>query len=542
MSFRRLGPTVVVALLALALCVAAFAAPDVHAVEKPSGDMWSRSVDGPITAAQLGLPADASARVLGRAAITRSARRLAGGGRLGNVRFAGEPLPPRAGGRGVHGLHYRQQIGGLRVLYSGLDVAVAANRVGAISGSVVPLKRTSLAGERRISAHRARAIARRVVAGPDSARRAELLAYAGEPNKPRAPRRAYVVEVAPPADSGDDSPAAVCVVVDSTTGKVLKRWRGFAARPVERAPRRASARAAATKTVLIQAVDAKGAVADVTPNYRDIYTMGDPRKYGSDSPLQQDTFGTLSPSFFTVSPWVLDVTRFFCQVRSYCGRDSGLDGSYNRHFYTVNWGGAGSRYLNSTERIHIDQSSATQPQVIAHEQGHSIDFHFLDDFLQTFEGDEVEEALAEMFAYDYERERILTGATGTRVSPRLADPNSFSLRNGTLPAHYNDYSCTVTDPHDNGYILGHAYWRLVQRIGHGTAGKVLQGVPWQLPARRDFGDVREAMEDAAFGIFIPGGGKGAPPRAVRPFVEAAFDAVGVQDNSRRTDRCPGASP
>jgi hypothetical protein len=50
------------------------------------------------------------------------------------------------------------------------------------------------------------------------------------------------------------------------------------------------------------------------------------------------------------------------------------------------------------------------------------------------------------------------------------------------------------------------------------------------------------MEDAAFGIFIPGGGKGAPPRAVRPFVEAAFDAVGVQDNARRTDRCPGASP
>ena len=244
------------------------------AVENPSGDVWSRSVDGPITAAQLGLPAGAPRRVLGRAAIERSARSLAGGGRLGEVRFAGEPLPAGASGRLLHGLRYRQQIGGLRVLYSQLDVSVVRNRVSSIAGTVVPLKGATLRGDRRISARRARAIARRAVDGAGSARRPELVAYAGEPAAPRVPRRAYVVELAPPLSGSDESPAAICVVVDATTGNVLTRWRGFAARTVKRP----SARAGAVKTVLIQIVDAKGvAVADVTPNYRDVYTGQPPQ-------------------------------------------------------------------------------------------------------------------------------------------------------------------------------------------------------------------------------------------------------------------------
>ena len=305
---------------------------------------------------------------------------------------------------------------------------------------------------------------------------------------------------------------------------MLKRWRGFAARPIGRRP---SARASATKTVLIQIVDAKGTAAAVTPNYRDVYTMGDPRKYGTDSPLQVDTFGTLSPPFFTANSWINGVTGFFCLTRQYCGRDSGLDGSYNRHFYTVNSGGGDSRYVHSQERIYIDSSSGTEPQTIAHEQGHSIDFHFLDDFLQTDEGDEVEEALADMFAYDFERDRTLAGATGVRVSARVANPTAFSL-----PDHYSGYSCTTTDEHDNGHILSHGYWKLVQRIGHEAAGRVLQGVPWQLPARREFGDLREAMERAAnLRVRLPGKIVSIP---IRPQVEAAFNEVGVQDNARRT--------
>jgi hypothetical protein len=83
-----------------------------------------------------------------------------------------------------------------------------------------------------------------------------------------------------------------------------------------------------------------------------------------------------------------------------------------------------------------------------------------------------------------------------------------------------------------------AYWKLVQRLGHQTAGEILQYVPWQLPARREFGDLREALEDAAHGLFPgPNGSEGA----VEQHVDDVFNEVGVQDVSRRTDRCPGAN-
>ncbi len=521
--------------LALAAALVVIAVPGADAARKASDDVWSRSIDRPITAAQLGLPRGASATTLGRAAIKRSARRLAPGGRLGDVRLAGEPFPPGAAGRGLHGLRFRQEIGGLRVLYSQLNVTVARGSVRSIAGTVVPLKSRKLAGRRRVSAKRARAIARRVVAGPDSARRAQLVAYAGEPGRPRAPRRAYLVEVAPTSSLSDHTPTAVCVVVDATTGKVLKRWRGSAARSIKRSVGRRSARAAATKTVLIQIVDAKGTNAAVTPNYRDVYTMGKPRSFGLDSPLQVDTFGTLSPPFFTVNSWINSVTSYFCIWREYCGRDSGLDGSYNRHYYTVNSGGD-SRYNHSQERIYIDEDSATEPQTVAHEQGHSIDFHFRDDFVASFEGDEVEEALAEMFAYDFEQDRTLAGATGTRVSARLADPSKFADAGGSLPEHYDDYNCTTGEEHHNGYVLAHAYWKLVQRVGHNVAGHILQGVPWQLPAQREFGDVRAALERTAGTILVPDP-NGGPPRSLKGQVSAAFNEVGITASSRRTDRC-----
>jgi hypothetical protein len=515
--------------LVLLACCAAAAAP-----APAAGDMWSRSVDGPITARQLGLPPDASPARLAHAAIRRSARRLAGGGRLGDVRFASRPLPPAATGRRLHGLRFQQQVGGLRVLYSQLDVTVEDGRVSSIAGTVVPLRRATLSGARNIGARQARRIARRAVAGADSARRAEPVAYAGEPGDPRRPKRAYVVEVAPATTGSDDSPAAVCVVVDAATGEVLKRWRGFAARP--RGKRSATVAGAATKTVLIQIVDAKGTTADITPNYRDVYTMGAPRSFGLDSPLQVDTFGTLSPPFSTVNSWINAVTRYFCLFREYCGRDSGLDGSYNRHYYTVNWG-ASSRYVHSKERVFIDEDSTTQPQIVAHEQGHSIDFHFRDDYVATFEGDEVEEALAEMFAYDFEQDRRLAGVTGRRVSDVLADPTRYSDAGGTLPDHYDDYNCTTGEEHHNGYILAHGYWKLVQRVGHNVAGHVLQGVPWQLPARREFGDVRQAFARAAGSLLVPGL-NGGPPRRVSAEVAAAFGEVGVVASSRRTGSCP----
>ena len=283
--------------------------------------------------------------------------------------------------------------------------------------------------------------------------------------------------------------------------------------------------------MLIQIVDAKGTNADITPNYRDVYTMGDPRSFGLDSPLQVDTFGTLSPPFFTVNSWINSVTAYFCIWREYCGRDSGLDGSYNRHYYTVNSGGD-SRCNHSQERIYIDEDSTTEPQTVAHEQGHSIDFHFRDDFVSIVRGRRGRGGAGGDVRLRLEQDRTLAGATGTRVSARLADPSSFSVGAGSLPEHYDDYNCTTGEEHHNGYILAHAYWKLVQRVGHNMAGHILQGVPWQLPARREFGDVRAALERTAGSILVPDP-NGGPPRTLKGQVSAAFNEVGVAASSRR---------
>ena len=222
------------------IAIAAMAIP-LAAAPAASADNWSRSVDGPIEAATLGLPADAPAQRLGKAAIAENFRKL------GDVRFARTVMrgDDRAGATPMQGLRFRQTLGGLRVLWSEIDVAVTRGAVQSISGTVVPLKSRALAGKRRVSAGQARAIARKAVPGAGIVRPAEFIAYAGEPGKPRAARRAYVVEVYRKADRDEHSENALCVVVDAESGRVRKTWEGFAAREPESGGRR-RARAAAT--------------------------------------------------------------------------------------------------------------------------------------------------------------------------------------------------------------------------------------------------------------------------------------------------------
>jgi hypothetical protein len=129
----------------------------------------------------------------------------------------------------------------LRVLYSQIDVAVVDASVTSISATVVPLNSSRLRGAKRISAARAHAIARRRIAGPDSALPAQPIAYAGtpgKPGKPRAPRRAWVVQVSPKtATHHAEEDRNVCVVIDAESGNVLDVWEGVAAPPASaRAP------------------------------------------------------------------------------------------------------------------------------------------------------------------------------------------------------------------------------------------------------------------------------------------------------------------
>jgi Zn-dependent metalloprotease len=230
-------------------------------------------------------------------------------------------------------------------------------------------------------------------------------------------------------------------------------------------------------------------------------------------------------------------------VRDFCGRDSGRDRSYNRHFVTANWvGNAYAKYQHAHERIFLSPGVATSQDsgTIAHEFGHQTDLRNRNDYISTTEGEEVEEALADMFGYDFERDS--RQHTLPSIKRFLASPGAFTIDGVRLPSRQADYNCTVAlDEHINGYILGHAYYRMVERLGagnpatlgHPRAGAILQFVPFRLPARRTFGAVRVAFEQIAGELY------GATARS---HVSAAFNDVGVTAGSSRAVECPGATP
>jgi hypothetical protein len=425
----------------------------------------------------------------------------------------------------------------------------------------VALHSSKLAGERRIVGKRAVAIARRAVAGPDSALAAELVAYAGSPAKPRPARRAYVVQVTPRSQSGHLE-RSLCVVVDAETGEVLARWAGTAVPPASRqvksagpAARPVASTAQASGTVLFQLTNHTRQPGENNYAYGKlrllVSTTGNPYSYRSDN---HQFFDVFDHSLSLLAPWFEDVTRFVCVTRKFCGRDSGTagvgGGDYNRWFLVGNHGFEKSEYRPSEEHLFIGSNDSDDPDIIAHEVGHAVDHRFdQGEYQQTIEGEEVKEALADMFSYDQDRDgKLQDGDTPATVSGSNPD-DGLIVRDFANPANnaqgagnadrYSKYSCTTTDEHHNGTILSHAYHRLVKKKGHAIAGHLLQYVPMALPARREFGDVREAFEVAARGLFPHGSNFEG---SVEQKVDEAFGEVGIKDDSRRVDRCPSAKP
>ena len=137
--------------LAATVVLAAVAAPSAQAASSPKPTTWTKHVNRAVNAEQLGLPASASARSLGRMAIHRFAGELGLRGSLAGVRFALEQTPR---GSKLRQLRFRQTVKGLRVLYSQIDVAVVEDRVSSISATVVPLMSRRLRGAKRVSAAR----------------------------------------------------------------------------------------------------------------------------------------------------------------------------------------------------------------------------------------------------------------------------------------------------------------------------------------------------------------------------------------------------
>jgi hypothetical protein len=230
---------------------------------------------------------------------------------------------------------------------------------------------------------------------------------------------------------------------------------------------------------------------------------------------QRENFGSPSSAFLSSDPSrpyssIAAVHDFFCNARRYCGRDSGLPGpvghgDVNRWFMTANFAGCRegvcntSHYSSSLDRIFLTAADTTEPDVIAHESGHVIDEHFQDDWVKTRESSEVDEALGDMFSYDYSYKQVWPGTKRVAIGSILATPNLFTFSDGAAPQKMSQYKCDAKDVHFNGHILSHAYWKWIESMnakgldGRTIAGNVLQSVPWQLAGQRTFGDTRNGF-------------------------------------------------
>jgi hypothetical protein len=484
--------------MAMALIALLAAAGGASADGGPKASSWTTLIGRPITAGELDLSASPPPRKLARAALRHSAGRLHLRGSLRGLRLLSvEDAPDLSGARDLKTLRFRQTLGGLRVLYSQVDVSVVDDTVTSISATAVPLKATRLRGARRVSGAEARTIARRRVAGPDSALRAQAIVYAGRPRKPRSPRRAWVVQVTPDRQpAGDDHDLTLCVVVDARSGEVIEVWKGVAAPPRRPAPRVVQA----TETRLGLVRDAAFAVSAIGTPAIELYTHGNPFNFGDDDPGEATQQRNLPPGSTAVTEVnrvngdVRVVGRHICVNRGFCGRDGGFDGTFNPLSITARapavtktaQAGRGTRYTNSDQRVYVASAEAGSGDILAHELGHMVDIQSGEDRVSNLGTDEVEEAIADMFAYDFDPSDPTLGEQDKagnfpQGSPRINWQNPGAIINPIehepYPGHGSQFKCVRTDEHFNSTIMSHAYFLFVQKVGREKAAAVLYKVP-----------------------------------------------------------------
>ncbi len=593
---------------ALALAAVALVLATVQEAEATAG--WTRTVNADLSARELSLPAGASAQRLAKAALKRTAGRL--GLRGVSLRLESRLRTPAGdGARALTQLRFQQTASSLRVIWSQIDVTVAAGRVSAISATVVPAKRGQAAGERRVSSRRARAIALRAAPAASEALDPLPVAYAGKPTvkrdaKPRTARRAWVVELQPPPAPGQHAPTPLCIVVDAQTGEVIARWPGMAGRP-DRGPQargaeatgaRAASARAAVRQHLVHAHDGADAAADRsdpfdgTTDYASFLIDGDPGTgaawppFTATAPFSRQCAPPTAPTnapcvnYHAAASGVMDavatnarnVAFTICAVRDYCGRrhspqTSGLyspwevigNGSTSRAFF-------GSLAVEIEAGDEMDNTRCPEPpplgcpggprpldpslpfnDMVAHEFGHVMDWVYAGD--RAIDEDDlaarsVQEALADMFAYDYDRDQQhakIGEGTARGVRRDMANPGSLVFPGSTqpYPAHMDDFDPTPpadsrgNRSHFNSTILSHAYYLLVQAVGHDRAGNVLQFVPFALSPKPTFGEVARRFIERAQDLY--GGVVSAPARA-------AFAQVGIELPAPEPPEDPDCGP
>jgi hypothetical protein len=499
-------------------------------------DRWrTRIATERYTPERLGLARDASVRQLARAAIDRSAGALGLRSRTG-ITFASELQPsPAPGAHALHMLRFQQTAGGRRVLWSEIDVAVSGGKVTSISATTVPFGEPRLQGRERVSRARATAIAKRALAGAEHALPAQPVAYAGTPARPRPPRRAWVVQLEPARQPGGaDDTTTVCIVVDATSGKILMRYRGFVGQAAQ--PRARSAVTGSFAAVF----DAGG-----TSGFGDEIARwnGDPREGGVMSfvPIGGNFDLRAASARAAIFP-VAAVLGPTCKRRQFCAGYSVVHGKPvgGQTFIANSTSPFGSHYSTNGNLITLKPEHADDLDIIAHEFGHRRDRAWADDRVDGHQQvDEVEEALADMFAYDLDfdptigddRTEDFAGDRRSDGLRTLEDPHDFSSDGIADPARMSEYRCAPdTDEHINATILGHAYYRYVDQVGHDTAGNVLTYIPYALPASPSFSDVAFWFAQRSLELYGP---------AVRDAAVNAFrDQVGIGIQTPAGAGCP----
>jgi hypothetical protein len=527
------GQRIIFVKAAIALTLASLLAAPPALAKKPQ--RWSKQIDVELSARQLDLRSNAAPRRLAHAAVERFAPRLGLSRSTKGLRLARSfGIPPVEGSQPVTIFTFNQTAGGLRLLWSEVDVTVAGDTVSAISSTVVPA-RPKLAGRRKVSRSKALAIARRAVAGEELAQPAEAIAYAGNPElgraKPRTPRRAWVVRVDLPSTSGGE-PTGLCVVVDAQTGKVLAKWEGTAARDQTPKSGAGGARASATSTGLNLYTSIS---ASQNQFYARFTLRGDPRVSSNWPSLDQGLYsGTRTQLRDTLTFNALNVIRTICVVRNYCGKRGVFNGSVVPWEIVLNSHNQQSGASPGSLLISIGTDDASTfngaNDVIAHEVGHIQDLVYAGDRQQGLQHTkEVQEGLADMFAFDYDRfdpifkEDMVPG--GVR---RWDNPTALSENGRFYPAVASQYFCGPRSPHLNSTIISHAFFKLSVQpaVGINRAGAILQHVPAFFGPRPTFPDVTKAFIQLSGDLYPQDDGDAGTVPEAREAAQSAFGLVG----------------
>jgi PASTA domain len=454
---------------------------------------WTRTLQPHWSSQQLGLPASAAPRRLGRAALRRAAPRLGLPRSLRGVRLERtlHTPPGSAGSPALDNLRFQQTAGGRRVVWSRLDVTLAGGEVRLIDATVVPVGRGRPAIRPKVSRIRALAIARRTVRGRERAHAPQLVTYAGSPARGLPPRSAWLIETLPAAAARGEDPIGLCVVVDARSGRVLSTWRGHAARshPDGTAPAVAARAAQGHRNRIILLRDARRPSRE--PPVTQDQQIGSPyAAFNSDVPAFTLANWDTTPALFSGSGAVFDpdldaairntrdVVAFMCFTRGFCSRDGKSDGEWEHTLVTGDIAVEHSFYDPFSQRVFLTRLRGYQNDAIAHELGHHID--------QTFSGDdrvldrevrEVREAIGDMFAIDFDREDSTFGEDGPRgKNTEIAAEDWANGGRIGQPLRMSQYLCAVDDIHFNSMILSHAYYTFAQRVTPDVAGRVLYQV------------------------------------------------------------------